>query len=218
MDLETMPGPFEEIDNVKAPHFPIYIDSDTMAWVVMDRMGKSANALNEAYDPSPTTPPPRGAPATRTASPPPWSRTPRLVFNLAAAVARVNELANAGKVKAASSASAKKDFCAGADVTLIKPLLEANEAAPSVQAAGAAAACQDVFASIEQLPCTTIAALNGSALGGGLELALACQFRVVTDEDNAQASSAPFVHASVHALPCLHAHLQLALLAFAATL
>jgi enoyl-CoA hydratase len=64
-------------------------------------------------------------------------------------------------------------FCAGADITLFSEMtpIEAEE----FMAYG-----QTVFQAIEDAPKPVIAAINGYCLGGGLELALACDFRVAS--------------------------------------
>jgi 3-hydroxyacyl-CoA dehydrogenase len=68
-------------------------------------------------------------------------------------------------VKAVVIACAGRTFFAGADITEFgKP-----PKAPGLH---------DVIAAIEALPKPAIAALHGTALGGGFELALACHFRV----------------------------------------
>ncbi len=42
---------------------------------------------------------------------------------------------------------------------------------------------QSVFDRLEALPCPTVAVINGFALGGGLELAIACDYRLALDSD-----------------------------------
>ncbi len=64
-----------------------------------------------------------------------------------------------------------KAFCAGAD---IKELLDRS----LVDAKRGAELGQWTFAKLDRLPMPSVAAINGYAFGGGLELALACTFRV----------------------------------------
>ncbi len=66
-------------------------------------------------------------------------------------------------------------FCAGAD---IPELMNRSLAA---QQAGAELG-QRVFARLDRLPVPSVALVNGFAFGGGMELALACTFRLVTRE------------------------------------
>jgi len=66
-----------------------------------------------------------------------------------------------------------KAFCAGADIGELagRSLMQEKHGAELGQA---------TFAKLERLPMPSVAVVNGYAFGGGLELALACTFRVAT--------------------------------------
>jgi len=66
-----------------------------------------------------------------------------------------------------------KAFCAGAD---IKELIGRSR----VEQKRGAELGQRVFALLDDLPMPSVALINGFAFGGGLELALACTFRLAT--------------------------------------
>jgi 3-hydroxyacyl-CoA dehydrogenase / enoyl-CoA hydratase / 3-hydroxybutyryl-CoA epimerase len=67
-------------------------------------------------------------------------------------------------------------FIAGAD---IKEFLKISSPAEGYELVRAG---QAVLQSLEDLPCPSVAALHGFVLGGGLELALACTYRVAADD------------------------------------
>ena len=69
-------------------------------------------------------------------------------------------------------------FIAGADVKEFVALNDAAQAEEMVRSA------QAVLDGLEALPCPTVAIINGFALGGGFELALACRYRVGIKGDN----------------------------------
>ncbi len=86
------------------------------------------------------------------------------------------ELARSGTVRALLLRSGKPDsFIVGADVHELDRLSD-PEAGRRASRAG-----QEIFESFARLPVPTTAAIGGSCLGGGTELALACDFRLMSD-------------------------------------
>jgi 3-hydroxyacyl-CoA dehydrogenase/enoyl-CoA hydratase/3-hydroxybutyryl-CoA epimerase len=67
-------------------------------------------------------------------------------------------------------------FIAGADIREFTAFASEREALEQIQLG------QRVLARLASLPCPTVAAIHGFALGGGLELALACRYRIGADD------------------------------------
>lgn len=88
----------------------------------------------------------------------------------------LNGIAQGTQAKALIIQSGKKSgFIAGADILQFKNLRSAEDATKLILKG------QDVFDKLEKLTIPTIAAISGFCLGGGLELALACQYRIAVD-------------------------------------
>jgi enoyl-CoA hydratase len=97
-----------------------------------------------------------------------------LSFNLVDDLARtLDEVAASDARALLVTGAGGKAFCAGADIAELadRPLMEKKRGAERGQA---------VMAKLERLPMASVAIVNGYAFGGGLELALACTFRLVT--------------------------------------
>src|SRR6266403_1710475 len=82
-------------------------------------------------------------------------------------------------------------FIAGADIKEFLKIRTPEEGYELVRAG------QTVLQTLADLPCPTVAALHGFALGGGLELALACTYRVAAD-DAALSLGLPEVLLGIH--------------------
>jgi 3-hydroxyacyl-CoA dehydrogenase/enoyl-CoA hydratase/3-hydroxybutyryl-CoA epimerase len=135
------------------------IDSDRIAWLVIDTPGTSTNVLSAS-----------------------------VLRDLSAQLDDIAVKRPAGVVIRSAKANG---FVAGAD---IKEFLEIRSPEQGYELVRAG---QKVLQKLQDLPCPSVAALHGFVLGGGLELALACTYRIGVD-DAALSLGLPEVMLGIH--------------------
>jgi 3-hydroxyacyl-CoA dehydrogenase / enoyl-CoA hydratase / 3-hydroxybutyryl-CoA epimerase len=95
--------------------------------------------------------------------------------------ALLDELAVSNEIRKVIFASRKPGiYIAGADVSEFTKARSAEEAKEYVRLG------QNAFQKLARLPQVTVAAIDGACLGGGCEMAISCDWRVITDSPRAQ--------------------------------
>jgi len=94
--------------------------------------------------------------------------------------AKLDELAARSDCKILQVRSAQKVFCAGADLVQVRERFDAPDGPDRTYRF--VATLQRLFHRLERLPQVTLVEIGGAAMGGGLELALACDLRIVALE------------------------------------
>ena len=93
----------------------------------------------------------------------------------------ISQIEKTSDILAAVLISRKEDnFIAGADIEQFLSMAGTGEAAVLSRRGN------QLLQRLATLPKPTLAAINGAALGGGLEVALACDYRIVTDHPKTQ--------------------------------
>ena len=104
---------------------------------------------------------------------------------------RLAEIESLGPGAVVVYSGKKSGFIAGADIKEFMSLKDPE------QAYGLIKLGQDVLTRLAALPCPAVCLINGFALGGGLEVALACDYRIVVDNPKATLGM-PEVNLGIH--------------------
>ena len=92
----------------------------------------------------------------------------------------IAKIENDASIKGVIITSGKKEFLAGADIDKVYRMTDPAEAFAMAEA------YKSFLRRLEKCGRPVVAALNGTALGGGLELALACHYRIAIDDPKAK--------------------------------
>ncbi len=103
---------------------------------------------------------------------------PEFTEEFASAIERA---AGDGTVKGLIVTSGKPGFVAGADLIAMEGLIARARTAPAAEALKIAARFTNVLRRLETCGKPAVCAINGTALGGGFEIALACHYGVSAD-------------------------------------
>jgi 3-hydroxyacyl-CoA dehydrogenase/enoyl-CoA hydratase/3-hydroxybutyryl-CoA epimerase len=140
-------------------NFKVDVDGDGIALVTWDMPGRSMNVINLAVIEE--------------------------LGNI------VEQVARDPAIKGAVIAGGKDTFCAGADLALLESLTRSFGEMAKSQGEEAAVTLlfqesrklSQLYRRIESCGKPFVAAINGTAVGGGFELALACHYRIAADND-----------------------------------
>ena len=88
----------------------------------------------------------------------------------------ISQLESESGLKGVILASAKRDFIAGADLEVLAKAAKPEDVVEATES------FKSLLRRLESLPCPVVAAINGTALGGGYEVALAAHHRVANND------------------------------------
>ena len=98
----------------------------------------------------------------------------------------VERFETSGTVKALVLTSGKDSFLAGADLEMVRGFADLGRTAGRDKLREITGRLGRLFNRLEDVPKPSVAAVNGLAMGGGLEIAMACHYRIVADDPRLQ--------------------------------